>query len=65
MLFTRDGYTLAVGYRTPAEQVEPLEPVTFDGSYEDAGAVTVLGTQVPKQRLVDGGKVKLVAYAPF
>jgi putative hemolysin len=65
VLFTRDGYTLAVGYRTPDEEVEPLEPVTFNGSYEDAGAVTVLGVQVPKQRLVYGGMVKLVAYAPF
>jgi putative hemolysin len=65
VLFMRDGYTLAVGYRTPDEEVEPLEPVTFTGSYEEAGAVTVLGVQVPRQRLIDGGKVKLVAYAPF
>jgi hypothetical protein len=54
-----------VGYRTQDEEIEPLEPVSFDGSYEDAEAVTVLGVQVPKQRLLDEGKVKAVIYAPF
>lgn len=65
VLFIRDGYTLVVGYRTLDEQVEPLEPLPFDGSYEEAGAVTVLGLQVPRQRLLSEGMVRAVTYAPF
>lgn len=65
VLFKRPGYFLFVGYKWADEEVEPFRTGMPAGEFQDAGTVTVLGVEIPKQILVYEGKVKSVSYSPF
>jgi len=65
VLFKEAGYFLFVGYKWADEEVEPFRTGMPAGEFEDAGAVTVLGVEIPRQIMVYEGKVKNVTYSPF
>ena len=65
VLVRKPGYFLSVTYKWADEDVEPFRTGTPAGEFQDAGTVTVLGTELPKQNLVFEGKVKTVSYRLF
>lgn len=65
VLFKEAGYFLFVGYKWADQEVEPFRTGMPAGEFGDAGTVTVLGVEIPKQILIYEGQVKSVTYSPF
>jgi putative hemolysin len=65
VLFKKPDHFLFVGYKWAGEEVEPFRTGMPAGDFEDAGTVTVLGAEIPKEILIYEGKVKNVTYSPF
>ncbi len=65
VLFKKPGYSLVVAYKWADEEVEPFRTGMPAGEFQDAGTVTVLGAELPRQVLIYEGKVKNVTYSTF
>ena len=65
VLFKGHATVLFVGFKWEGEEIEPFRTGMGAGEFQDAGPVTVLDTEIPKEVLVYGGKVKSVSYMPF
>lgn len=59
-----ESFSLTVGYGWADEQIPPLDFGVDVGELQDGGTFKLLGQDITKKLLMDGDKVRLVAYGP-